>query len=105
MAFLKMESNGEEIHIQLEIESDGAVETPFESHLFKDALVHLIEEAPVDFWMKDDGELKPEEFWAAMLGAVARSHRASLDVPPEENIGNATLLRELIEWLEREEYL
>lgn len=105
MAHMKMESHGEEVHIQLEISSDGAVETHFNSHLLKDALALLIEEAPVDFWMKDDGELKPEEFWAAMLGAVARSHIASLDVPPDEATSNATVLRELIDWLDREEYL
>lgn len=105
MAHMKMESHGEEVHVQLEVESDGAVETHFNSHLLKDALAQLIEEAPVDFWLKDDGELKPEEFWAAMLGSVARSYRASQDVPIVEDATNAAVLRELIDWLEREEYL
>jgi len=105
MAYMKLKSRSEEIHIQLEVESDGAVETDFSSYLLKDALVNLIEEASIDFWMKDDGELKLEEFWAAMLGAVAHSYRVSQDVPIAENVGNATVLRELIDWLEREEYL
>lgn len=105
MAQLHTQSTNGEIHIRLEITSEGAVETAFGSHLLKDALVHLIEEAEVGFWIKDDGELQPEAFWAAMLGAVARSELASRDVQPEEHTSNAAILRELIDWLEREEYL
>jgi hypothetical protein len=100
-----MGSTNGEIQIELEVTSDGAVETHFSSHLLKDALSLLIEEAPVSFWMKDDGELQPEEFWSAMLGAVTRSYRASQDVPIVETASNAAVLRELIDWLEREEYL
>gem|GEM_PF-1151561 len=105
LAHMKMGGHGEEVHVQLEVESDGAVETHFNSHLLKDALANLIEEASIDFWMKGDGELKPEEFWRAMLGAVARNYRASQDVPIVENAGNAAVRRELIDLLEREEYL
>lgn len=105
MAYIKTESKGQEIHVRIEAESDGAVVTPHSSHLFKDAMGHLIEKAPIDYWGKDDGELKPEEFWAAMLGAVARSYAANLDTSLAENAGNPAILRELIDWLEREEYL
>lgn len=105
MAYIKTENKGEEIHVRLEAESDGSVETPHSSHLFKDAMGFLIEQAPIDYWGKDDGELKPKEFWAAMLGAVARSYVASLDIPLAENTGSPAILRELIDWLEREEYL
>lgn len=105
MAHMQLESTNGEVRVKLEVESDGAVETPFSSHLLKDALAQLIEETPLDSWMKDDGEVQPEEFWAAMLGSVARSHRASQDVPVAENASNAAVLRELIDWLEREEYL
>ncbi len=105
MSFLKLESNRDGIEVHLEAESDAAVETPFSSHLLKDALILIIEEAPVTFWEKDDGELNPEEFWAAILGAVSRNYRYSLDVPPDEDVRAPEILRQMIDYLEQSEYL
>lgn len=105
MTHLRMDSTNGEVRVQLEIESDGAVETDFNSHLFKDALVSLIEEAPVDFWIKDEDELKPEEFWASILGAVARSYRAAQDTPFDDDVTNAAVLREIVDCLEGLDYL
>ena len=107
MARMTMESHTNDVHVHLDVEAAGPAEAAFNSHLLRDALAHLIEEAPVDFWIKDPGELKPEAFWAALLGAVARSYRVSVaEIEPiDETVGDAAVLRDLLDHLEAEEYL
>jgi len=96
---MHMETTNGEIRILLEVQSDRAVESDFSSHLLKDALVELIQEAQVDFWMKHEGELQPDEFWFAMLGAVANSYRVSRSIVLDDNMSDTALLLELIEGL------
>ncbi|MBK8138164.1 MAG: hypothetical protein IPK52_20510 [Chloroflexi bacterium] len=48
--------------------------------------------------------MKPEEFWASILGAVARSYQPPR-TPFDEEVTNAAVLREIVGWLEGLDYL
>jgi len=54
------------------------------SHLYLAAAKKLIEWADVGFWMKHEGELQPDDFWKALLRAVADGIRVDLPTPMDE---------------------
>jgi hypothetical protein len=87
----------EESSLLLFIGSEESQNTHWSSHLLKDAIVQLITSADVGFWMKHSDEVQPDEFWAAILSAVADSYRA--DHPFPDGRTDAELIRELLEQL------
>ena len=89
----------EDHRLQLYFGSESSIESPFQSHLLKDAIVSLIDGADLGLWVKEKKELQPEDFWAAILKAVAASYR--FEIPHETDIySDYDLIRQLLTELE-----
>jgi hypothetical protein len=92
------------LSIHLKIASSSEHKSPMGSHLLKAALVSLIEDADLAGWEKNEGELAPQEFYAALLAAVARRYNAELPTPMDD-VAPHTILQDLIDHLQAEDYL
>ncbi len=104
MEDMTIKKQGDRLNIYLKITSQSEYKSHLGSHLLKDALVSLIEDADLTGWEKNAGELAPQEFFAAILGAVA--HRYNADLPqPMDDVASHTILQDLIDQLQSEDYL
>lgn len=91
---------GDNYKLQLYFGSETAKSTYFKSHLLKEAIVHLIDDADLTGWMNHPDELQPPEFWEAILRVIAANYR--YDVPyPTDDQSDFDMLRQLLGDLER----
>ena len=67
---------GPDISIHMKIKVNSSTGSYFKSDIYTRAIMHLIEAADTDLWQKNDAELQPDEFYAGILGAVARHYAA-----------------------------
>lgn len=82
----------------------GSHKSPYtfaRSHMIKDIIVTLIENADTGFWVKNDSDLRPEDFWKAILDAVADS--VSYELPFEGEFTRKQLLQQLLSWYDEDE--
>lgn len=102
--YFVISGGGSDFKLQLFFGSESSIPSYFRSHMLKDALVYLIEEADIGGWMKYKEELEPHEFWAAILKAVATSYRSESPFPTDDE-SDGDLLRQLLSELEEEDNL
>lgn len=69
-----------EIELQMRVKVENCKS---QSDTLTRAIVHLIEGADTGLWQKWDGEIEPHEFYAALLGAIARHYNVDADLPKE----------------------
>lgn len=84
--------SGEDYRLQLFFGSEASTDTYFKSHLLKDAIVRLIEEADVSRWIKHDNEIQSDAFYTAILKAVAKRYRVDIPYPTDDQT-DADILR------------
>lgn len=89
---------GEGRRLKMYYTSDTAMSSLGSSHLRTEVLEWLIEEADLSFWMKNDDEVQPEEFWTRILRSVANSIR--VDYPELESMSDADVIRGTLRDLE-----
>ena len=94
-------ASDEDYALQLYYGSATANPSFFGSHLLREALVHLIEEADTTGWQKSDNELDPEDFWLAVLRAVARSIQSTYTEFNTES--SSELLKPFLDSLDHQE--
>lgn len=77
----------------LQYASETAESTLCGSHRLTEAVELLIEESGVNWWIKHDDELDPQEFWLRILKSVATSCRMEYDGDDEEELSDADIIR------------
>lgn len=103
MQEVSIHSRGDNIEIEMSIKANLPVDDAYTSDVITKALVHLIEEMDTHFWDKDAKELQADEFYTAILTAVARHY--SVDDPMEREQPAYQWLEELITNLRDSKYL
>jgi len=104
MADMTIREHRRNLDIHLKIQSQTERDTPLGSHLLKAAIVSLIENADLERWEKNHEELSAHEFFAVILGAVAQRYNAGLREPMDD-VATHTILQDLIDELQAEDYL
>lgn len=104
MADMTIKEHRSNLDILLKIQSQTEKDTPLGSHLLKAAIVSLIENADLTRWEKNHEELSAHEFFALVLGAIARRYNASLREPMDD-VATHTILQDLIDELQAEDYI
>lgn len=103
MQEVNIHSQGESIEIEMNIKANLPVDDAYTSDVVTKAIVHLIEEMDTHLWDKDAKELQADEFYAAILTAVARHY--AVDDPMERQQPAYQWLDELIKNLRENKHL
>lgn len=92
-----IELNGPEL--KAKINMDSTLPDGTESHAYAQLITELIDNAATDFWMKHPAELEPDDFYALILSAIARSYAFMHPVEVADSAHN--LLIEYIDYLHK----